>query len=344
MMRNHLGEADRCPASIAAGGVLLWVLFFCFCVTLGYPTLNRYDMRKSAPDVISYYKMVTQAEPLTSEDVPFCYRILVPTVARPFYYLAKGRFHTWEPVYFGLLVSTSTFTASATFLLFLIGLRVLRQPTLALLCCALFLLNYVVADLWLDGLVDSSEGFMMLALTWCLFNKKHWLLLLLGVFGVLAKQSVLPFSVVFAGVWWLAEERSKRSFRTLAAIGGMAALGSISLMVDYWWVGGTAQTPWGAAKWWNRYSLWHNFNALATDYRFWYAFVWIVPLGVCHLRKLPRQWVLAATATVGLALALAIYTDLGGTVNRPIFNIIGPLLTLSTTTYLAAKLNRQAQT
>jgi hypothetical protein len=91
MMPNHLGEEDRFPASITAGGgIFLWVLFFCFCLTLGYPTLNRYDMRKSDPDVISYYKMVTQAEPLTSNDVPFCYRILVPTVARPFYNLAKN--------------------------------------------------------------------------------------------------------------------------------------------------------------------------------------------------------------------------------------------------------------
>jgi len=240
------------------------------------------------------------------------------------------------------LVSTSAFTASATLLLFLIALRILRQPSLALLCCSLFLLNYVVADLWLDGLVDSSEGFMMLALTWCLFNKKHWLLLPLGIFGVLAKQSVLPFSIVFAGTWWLAEEKSKRLFRTLVAIAGMAVLGSISLMADYWWVGGKAETPWSAAKWWNRYSLWHNFHALATDYRFWYAFVWIVPLGVWHLRKLPRQWVSASSATVGLALALAIYTDLGGTVNRPIFNIIGPLLTLSTTTFLATTLNQKS--
>ena len=36
-------------------------------------------------------------------------RVLVPYVAKPFYWLAKGRVGSWDPVMFGLLISDSFF-------------------------------------------------------------------------------------------------------------------------------------------------------------------------------------------------------------------------------------------
>src|SRR2546427_8834234 len=99
--------------------ILLWGLFFLICFGLGYPTLNRYDPRKSGnPDAIEYYQLVEgnpQAVPEHSR-----YRVLVPYLAKPFYWLAEGQVGTWNPVFFGLLVANSIFSATSACLLVII--------------------------------------------------------------------------------------------------------------------------------------------------------------------------------------------------------------------------------
>lgn len=319
-----------------ARSAVLGLLFVLICFGLGYPTLNRYDARELGPDWNGYYQTVLHQD--TVENFPFNERVLVPAVARPFAALARGHVGTWNPVWFGLLMANSLFAATAAFLLLRIGLRVLGDQPLALLGSTLYLLNYVVANLWLSGMVDAAEACLLLALAWALSTDRWWLLPLLGLAGGLAKQSFLPFGTTFALTWWLVTERPVRRFGRLAWVVALVATAAASLMWAQHAASGQTASLWMLASRWDEGgdylpNLLHGF----ADQQFWYAFGWLLPLGVWRLRRLPRAWVAASLATGAVALALGGYANLRGTVNRPLFTAIGPVLTLSATLLLAEK-------
>jgi len=71
------------------------------------------------------------------------------------------------------------------------------------------------------------------------------------------------------------------------------------------------------------------------DHTFWYAFIWLLPLGIPRLLRFPRPWVLATALAFCEALALGAYNDAGGNTTRALFNVAGPLLSLSTAVFLA---------
>lgn len=311
-----------------------WVTFFLIAFGLGYPTLNRYDARTGDLDVIYYYKAVT-GQPASPDDIPFSLRVLVPGLARPFYHLTIGRLGSWSPVYFGLLVSNSIFTGTTALLLLLIARRLGFSQSLAWLACTLFLLNFAVANFWLSGLVDSSEACLLLAVACCLFADLWWPLPLMGVLCAMAKQSTLPFALVFAIVWWLGTSRSRRKSTQWIAIAGMLLSGTITLTLVFRCVEGAYVAPWTMAGWYNDSTYLENFKRLLTELRFWYPFVWLLPLGIWRVGSLPRRWVLATSATTAFALLMAILSHLGGTVNRPVFNVAGPLLSLSAALFVS---------
>lgn len=320
----------------AGRSAVLWGLFFLICFGLGYPTLNRYDARKLGPDWVGYYHAVENQS--TGADFPFNERVLVPALARPFAAMAQGRVGSWDPVWFGLLVANSLFLATAAYLLLRIGLRVFKELPLALLACALYLLNFVVANLWLSGMVDSGEACLMLALTWALLADRWWLLPLLGIAGGLAKQSFLPLAVTFACVWWLVAEQPVKRYARLLWVVGLVATSLTALLLVHRAAAGELAAPWTLAGEWNAGgSYMRNVWRCVSDQQFWYAFGWLLPLGVWRLNRLPRPWLAASSAAGVVALALGGYANLLGTVNRPLFTAIGPLLTISATALLAEK-------
>ncbi len=318
----------------AGRSAVLWVLFLLICFGLGYPTLNRYDARKLGPDWEGYYRTVLHED--VAEDFPFNERVLVPAVARPFAMLARGRVGTWDPVWLGLLVANCLFAATAAFLLLRIGLRTVGNLPLALFGCALYLLNFVVANLWLSGMVDAAEACLMLAVAWALFTDRWWLLPLLGIAGGLAKQSFPAFATTFALTWWLVAERRGRNHGRLAWVAGLALTSGVAVLLVDRAVAGAWMTPWELANQWNSSdtvlkALW----SWLKDQQFWYAFVWLLPLGVWRLGRLPRPWVAASLAAGAVAVWLGVRAGLDGTVNRPLFTAVGPVLTLSAAWWLA---------
>ena len=312
----------------AARALLLWLLFLLVAFGLGYPTLNRYDPRELGPDWNSYYRVVVNQS--AQDDAPFCYRVLVPEVAKPFYWLAKGHVRTWNPVFFGLLVANCLFCATAALLLLLLGLRALGNLPVALLACTLYLLNYVVANLWLSGMVDSAEACMMLAVMLALFSERWWVLPLIGIAGGMAKQSFLPFSVIFAAAWWLALPRFRRNYRQLIWVAALGVASAASITLVYCAATGHFLAPWGMVGFFTPSSnLLANAVKEITDQQFWYAFVWLLPLGLWRVKWMPRPWVAASAATGVFTLGLGAWVHLAGTVNRPLFSVIGPVLAVS---------------
>ncbi len=160
---------------------MVWTLFFLICMGLGYPTLNRYDPR-SVPglfDSIGYYSLVTGSDLAGDES----HRVLVPDLAKPIYWLAKGHLHTWNPISFALLAVNSFFVATTAYLLVSISRRFIADYAIALLSGFLYLANFAVANFNLSGYVDSAVNCMMIVLAWTLLTERWWLLPLWGVIG-----------------------------------------------------------------------------------------------------------------------------------------------------------------
>jgi len=323
--------------------LLLWPLFFAICFGLGYPTLRRYDPRttEGLSDASKYYAIVTGADDSSFKEMFRC-RILVPYVARPFYWFAQTYLHTWNAGFFGLLMSNALFCATTACLVVNIGNRLLKDLGTALFAATLYLLSFAIPNLQLSGLIDAGEACFMAAVIWSLLTGRWYLLPLWGVLGGLAKETFVPFSCAFAFTWWLTEGRqnklrpAERKWAEFKWIAALAIVGLATVMVVHSAVVGQIKWPWdiaGQARAPVNFfvALWH----CLTERSFWYVFGWLIPLGIWRLKYFPKPWLMASAATSALAIMLGAYSNAGGTVGRATFNIIGPLLSLSVALLIA---------
>jgi len=328
----------------------LWLLFFLICLGLGYAPLNRYDPGKleGTSDVAEYRDVVMgrKSQRPSTGNGPYArlaqsendYRLLVPCVARPFYWLALGHVRTWDPALLGLLVANSIFTATTACLLVVIGVHLALDFSTALLGATLFLLNFSIANLNLVGLVDSAEGCFLLVIIWSLLTGRWFLLPLWGIMGALAKETFAPLSVMFVFGWWISEVRRDRlQLPRLAWICGLGVAGLTTVTLAMSAVGGGLVWPWQfAASMRASHSFLAGLRGCLLDHTFWYAFIWLLPLGALRLRRLPRPWVLATAVAFCGALALGAYNNAGGNTARALFNVAGPLLSLSVGIFLTS--------
>ncbi len=287
-------------------------------------------------DTPKYYAITTGADTSGFKEM-FRGRLLVPYVARPFYWFAQKYLQSWNAGFFGLLMANALFCATTACLIVTIGNRVLNDLGAALFGAALYLLSFTVPNLQLAGLIDSGEACFLAAVTWSLLTGKWYLLPLWGLFGALAKETFVPFSCVFALTWWLAERRQVGTdasrLRWIVALG---VVGLATVMAVHSRVSGQFKWPWdiaGQARAPVNFfvALWH----CLTERSFWYVFGWLIPLGVWRLKFFPGPWLAAAIATSIFAVMLGAYSNAGGTVGRATFNIIGPLLSLSVALLIA---------
>jgi len=323
--------------------LILWSLFFAVCFGLGYPTLQRYNPRITGglSDTSKYYAIMSGADDSNFKELFRC-RILVPYVARPFYWLAQPYLHTWDPGFFGLLIANALFCATTGCLIVSIGNKVLQDLGVGLIGATLYLLNFAVSNLQLAGLVDAGEACFMAAVVWSLLNGKWYLLPIWGLLGGLAKETFVPFSCVLAFTWWLMDARRNRrqlsglDWARLRWIAALAIVGLATVMAVHSFVAGQLRWPWNVAA--QARAPVNFFVALGkclTERSFWYVFGWLIPLGIWRLRSFPESWVVAAVITSVFAIILGAYSNAGGTVGRATFNIIGPLLSLSVALLIA---------
>lgn len=332
--------------------IVRWLLFFLICTGLGYASVERYQPRTTPglTDTTVYYRLVA-GEEVQGRDMRF--RILVPYVARPFYLLSKRFLDEERSISLALLIANAIFCATTACLLVSVAIRLTGNLAVALLAASLYLLNFAIANLQLAGLVDAGEAFFMMALTWSLLFDRWWCLPVWGVFGALAKETFVPLAGVFTLGWWLSSQRKTNdrgkkflwvSAMVIFGIGaliisrvsitasfspGMAAgTGGISAVAGGFSVGGLAfQSNPGPGY------LSRLISTLSSR-TFWYVFVWLLPLGLVGLRRLPRAWVIAALAGGVLALVLGLYKNVEGNVARPIFDVMGPMLSLAAAIWL----------
>jgi hypothetical protein len=317
--------------------LILWPLFFMICGGLGYPSLRRFDPRliPGLSDTIKYSAITTGADQSGYAE-RFKGRVLVPYVARPFYWFALKYIPTWNPAFFGLLVSASIFCATTACLIVSIGERVTGNPSLGLIGALLYLLNFAVSNLQLAGMIDSAEACFMAAIVWSLLTGKWWLIPLWGLLGAAAKETFVPFSSLFALTWWFVEWRRNRA--QLISLSWVLALAIVSLAVVtgiHARVSGHFQWPWQLAQLVNSganpfLALW----GIISDQNFWYVFGWLLPLGIWRLKDFPTPWIVASVATGILALAFGVFSDSHGNAGRGLFDVVGPLLSLSAAAFI----------
>jgi uncharacterized membrane protein len=317
------------------------------CLGLGYPTLNRYDPRKLLPDSASYRTLAT-AGPATVPE-PFRFRVLEPYLVRPLYVLAQGHVGSWDPLWFGFLLVNSLFVASTALLLFRVGSTQFGNHSTALVAATLYLLNFAISNAQLAGLVDASEGFFLMAVVVSLLVGRRWLLPVLGVFGALAKESFVPFSVTMAGAWWLLSKSAppREQANRLGAglsIAAMAIAELLTVTILQSSITARLVWPWNFAAGLNSHSN-HATTLLVSllDKDSWYILIWLLPLGLVRIRQFPRPWVGASAAAALVALLLNAYHTLPGAeggMGRYLFNIAGPLLSLSAAVFLCDRTPR----
>ena len=328
--------AFRAYKNRAARLILIFVLFFLICFGLGYATLKRYDPRLQGnnPDSAYYYEMVTGE---SRQSVFWRYRVLIPGVARPVYWLARGRTGSWDPVFFSLLVANSLFVAATALVLVGIGRRVIGDQTIALMAALLYLLNFAIANFQLSGLVDSGEAFFLISVVGCLFANRWLLLPVCGVLGALAKETFVPLSAVLGLVWWLAARRKQEArVADLGWVVAMGAAGVATMTTVQSFVSGQMLWPWSLAVSSGSSSrLLVNFVDCLSSHELMYVFGWLLPLGAVRLGRLPRPWVLASSAAALAALVLGASVGARGNVSRALFDVAGPMLSLSVAMLIA---------
>lgn len=299
---------------------------------LGYPTLSRYDPR-SVPglfDSIGYSSLVTGGSLAGDES----HRILVPYLARPIYWLVDGHLHTWNPVFFALLVVNSFLIATTAYLLVGVSHRIVGDYAVALVSGLLYLTNFAVSNFNLAGYVDSAVNCMIMAVAWTLITERWWLLPFWGVLGALAKETFVPLSTVFALAWWLTSwQRGALRLTRLAWVAVTAAVGLATLVFVMARVSPGSSPMAFAASRWNEsgrgYFYLSGLVGCLIARESLYVFGWLLPLGVWRLGRLPKTWVAASVAATLAALAMAAYDNALGNAVRPVFSCIGPVLSLS---------------
>jgi hypothetical protein len=335
---------------------LLFCVFFLIACGLGYPVLNRFDPRQTPglSDVKIYASLVTgTATGTASPDAEHVrFRVLVPWLAKPFYRLAQGRFATWDPVMFGLLVADSLFVAGTAVLIVILGVilgnglgnRQLGSSAVGPVGALLYLVNFAVPNLRLVGLVDAGEGFFLLALLWSLSEFEPWALPVIAVLGALTKESFIPFSMVLTSAWWFStrpdrnidrkqdhRNDDRNRARKAAAWILTSWILSLAAMIGLQWsITGRFVSPLQFGLALHRSGDYLGHFASLHDRNLWYIFLWLLPTAIPNLKRLPKAWLIPVGATCAMAFVLdAYFGGAPGTVGRALFSIAGPVLSLS---------------
>lgn len=314
--------------------LVFYFLFFAVCCGLGSPTLQRYDPATvGVKDVGVYSKMVVDG-PAAANDSHMLFRVLVPEMARPIYRAVNGHIGTWSPVRFSLLVVDSIFVSGSAVLLLWIGTGLYELPV-GFAASLLYLLDFAVSNMQLVGLVDGAEACLLLAMVAALLADAWWALPIITVLGAAAKESFVPFAMVLMATWlWVdAATRTKRHLVSVV-VSVAAAFGALAIVQVA--VAGYVSSPLAFAA-----TLRGPAPLASSGFLPWrdrtlgYVLIWLLPLAIPRLRRLPRHWLWAAATMSVTALLLSAYHEAApGTLARAWFTTAGAPLSLAASIWL----------
>jgi hypothetical protein len=314
---------------------LTWILFFLICFGLGYPTLNRYDPRNAMPDTIEYFRLV-EGNPNAIGHWRF--RVLIPYLARPIYWLTNNKLNTWNPLSFSMLVINSIFCATIAYILLILGIKTVGNYNISLLASMIYLLNFSISNFHLSGLVDSGEGLFIMLVVYSLFAGNYYYLPIIGILGAMAKETFVPLSLSLAIGWHIGISLNNniKVYRKSLLIWSvvMFLLGLFTVVLIQSFLAGQLILPWDIIKSEKRGNIIIEFFNEISQRNFWFVFIWLIPLGLWRLKSLNKPWVIGSIASGFMALLLGAFHAAGGNVARACFNVIGPILSLSSAIFL----------
>jgi hypothetical protein len=327
-----VGNAKTAIALSAWGALLLLI-----CFGLGYPTLNRYDPTsiRGLSDSLQYYRLVQYGPEVAAGH--WRYRVLVPFLAKPVYWLCRGRLATWDPVAFSLLIVNSIFCAASAFLVAVLAHGISRKLTVAALAAFAYLLNFTVSNYQLSALVDSADALFFVLLTWALLRGKWALLPPIALIAAFSKETFIPIGTVFALTWLLLESPGNRRIKILAvvvmAVLGLSAVSALHSVIDH-----TLVLPWNMAS--NERgsgSLADSLLRVPAGWNLWLTIIWL-PFVFLAAKYIPKEWRWAVLAAAVATVALFVFNDVadttrpilsGGNVARPLFDVVGAVFAVS---------------
>jgi hypothetical protein len=355
-MKNHInfqvndsrstGIADIRTYSKWWHSAVLYFIFMSICFGLGYAAINRYDPRTTGISDTSAYHNMTQFNYDPQETLPpWRFRPLIPTLAGGLLKIvSQFNLHSWNPVFFCLLIVNSFFVSFTCLMLIEITRSLKLGNAAALLSPFLYLSSYSMVNYHMAGLVESGEAFFITAIILALLKEKWFLIPVLFGIGAFAKEGVVVFGLAYAVGWWLFQCFTKNPrCRSLPVYIIIAAIvGAITIQAIRSIIGGPLFERHAPSL--NRllripHFLFRPVYINIKDLL--YALSYLLPVGLIGLKKIPLGFVVASLVS-GLTVVMAgAYSE--AVVGRALFDTIGPLLTISCSTLLCNMLGNSSQ-
>ena len=250
-------------------------------------------------------------------------RVLMPMMAHVIY-LFSPNLGSWNMVAFSMLMVTSIFCSLTSIIIFRLGLMISNSSFIAITASFLYLLNFSVSNFYLVGLVDAGFGFSFALLGYVLLKKKWNWLPLIAVIGTLVKEVFLPLGVIFIVGWILSEwYRTKILVKSRVFIVFLFALISfiiVTMLKSY--ALSELVFPWQQFSDIRSGASYTGKYILLTIVRFLYVFIWLLPLAIPSIWRLPKNWLGAMFFAIIATVFLGWWASISGAgFGRGIFNV-----------------------
>lgn len=152
------------------------VSFFAISFIMGYDSISRYDYDKllkidgAISDVNIYKRIIEKGFDGITEEKRVAPRLLTPLLSHYIYKFSKDKIRSWHPswnpAFFSLLIINSFFVSMICLLMskFYKFLNIREDKEKILLNSTpqfIFLTSFGVGNIYLSGLIDSSESFFV---------------------------------------------------------------------------------------------------------------------------------------------------------------------------------------
>lgn len=313
--------------------ILIFFLFFFISLGLGYPVLNRYSPTSldALSDSTYYANLVTHGLSGVSQDLRST-RLVLPLIAHGIYLLLPAKMGSWDLVSFSMLIVNALFCAMIGALIFLLGCRIFKDAIIAMIAALLFFLNFSISNFYLTGLIDSGFSFSLLILLYCLLNDKWSYLAPIALLGCLIKEAFLPIGGLLLFGWLVGDyyQTRKLSLNKWLSSALFVLLASSIVVVLRVWGAGQLKLPWQYMPAMATHLHYQGISLFYTIGRFLYVFVWLLPLAIPSIQRLPLKIVSALSVAMLGTLMLEWWVGASGAgFGRTLFDLAGPMLCLA---------------